>query len=76
MPASYSVLFAMLVAIPAVLIPLYIIGRMRHVLVDERRDAGDRWIARGTIVVMVVLLVFGLYAALAIYTTLNAVAGR
>lgn len=73
MSTSFSTLFALLVLIPGVLIPLHVIGRMHHQLIDAR-NGGDRMIARGTMVVMVVLMVFSVYAAYSIYTSLNAIA--
>lgn len=76
MSSSLAVLFALLVAVPALLIPLWVIGRARHTLSDRRSDAGTRRIARLTIAVMALLMAFGAYAALAVYSSLRVLAGH
>lgn len=72
MPASFAVLFALLVAIPGVLIPLYVINRMRHQPLREGRNGADQMIAGGIVAAMVVLMAFSVYAAHSVYTGLIA----
>lgn len=74
MPASYAVLFSLLVAVPGLLIPLYIIARARGTPGNDQRNGVDRMIIRGTVILMVALMAFSVYAALAIYTSLDALA--
>jgi hypothetical protein len=76
MSASFAILFALLVAVPGLLIPLYIISLTRHTLADVRRDDTDKRIAWVTIVAMLILIAFSTYAALAIYNSLSAIASR
>lgn len=72
MLGSLSVLLPLLVAVPGLLIPLYVIGRMYALLSDERRGPGEKVFARGTMVAMLVLMGISVYAALEIFGSLSA----
>ena len=74
MPASFSILFALLIAVPGLLIPLYIMSRMYTVLADDRRAAAEKAFAGGTMVVMLLLMAFSVYAALEISGIINSLA--
>lgn len=76
MPSTFSVLFALLIALPGVLIPLYVIVRVRGSLTYPRRNGADRMIVHGTTLAMVVVIAASLYAAVAIFISLNALAAR
>lgn len=69
---SFAVLFPLLVAVPGLLIPLYVISRMYSVLSDERRGAAEKVFARGTMIAMLVLMGISVYAALEIFGSLSA----
>lgn len=76
MPSSFSILFSLLVALPGVLIPLYVIVRVRGTLTHPRRNGADRMIVHGTTIAMVVVIAGSLYAAAAIFSSLNTLAAQ
>jgi 4-hydroxybenzoate polyprenyltransferase len=53
MPEAFAVLFPILIAVPGLLILIYIIWRMSEVSRDEQRERGVKAFAGGTIVAMV-----------------------
>ncbi len=74
MLGSLPLLFSILVAVPGILIPLYVASRMLRVLADPQRETTEKAFARGTIVVMLLLVGVAAYAALEIFRTLSALA--
>lgn len=74
MLGSFSLLFAVLIAVPGLLIPLYIIWRMAGVLKDEHRERGEKAFAGGTVLAMILLMGIAVYAAQEITRILNVLA--
>jgi hypothetical protein len=68
---AMALLFALLVGVPGVQIPLYVIHRMNRLLSGHQAVQADRTIARITIGLMVVLMVFSVVAAAAVYRALS-----
>lgn len=75
MPSSFSVLFALLIAIPGILIPLHVISRMARVLSDKGRNGSERIFAGGTMIAMVLLIGLSMYAAQRTFVLLSVLAG-
>ena len=67
MPQSLTILLPILVAIPGLFIPLYVISRMAAMVADKRKPRLDKNIARVTVLLMLVVMGFSLYAASAIH---------
>lgn len=65
-------LFPILIAVPGLLIPLYVIARMHAVTSDARRTGAEKVFARGTMLVMLLLMGISLYAAFEVFAILTA----
>ena len=74
MSESLAPLFALLVLVPGVAIPVYVMGRLLGVLRDRRRQPVDRVFAVAGMAAVLVLIVLSVYLARDTYVLLGALA--